>query len=437
MESAPRGLIVAAPSSGSGKTTVTLALLRYLANNGHRVSSFKVGPDYIDGKFHEAASHRVCRNIDAWAMRDETITTLIGDISDDAELVIGEGVMGVFDGAADGTGSTADVSAMTGFPIVLVVDVGGQAATAAAVVRGLSTWRRDVEVAGVVFNRVGGSSHAKMLEAAMADEAVPVLGTLPRCDELTLPDRHLGLVQAAEHDELGSFLDRAAEIVARHVDVGKLCSLAKPPVIGGDADLSPLPPIGQRIAVARDEAFSFAYPHVLEGWRRAGSDIAFFSPLGDAAPRGDADAVYLPGGYPELHAGLLAANSQFMAGLRDAAGRGAFVFGECGGYMALGDILIDAEGQRHRMAGLLALEASFAERKLQLGYRKVELVGDCPLGAKGTSFRGHEFHYASVIAEAGGDKLFEAEDALGASSTAVGGRRGSVAGSFLHLVDLA
>ena len=416
---------------------MTLALLRYLASNGQRVSSFKVGPDYIDGKFHEAASHRVCRNIDAWAMRDETIATLIGDISDDAELVIGEGVMGVFDGAADGTGSTADVSAMTGFPIVLVVDVGGQAATAAAVVRGLATWRQDVHVAGVIFNRVGGSGHVKTLEAAMADETVPVLGTLPRCDELTLPDRHLGLVQAAEHDELGAFLDRAAEIVARHVDVDKLCSLAKPAVIGGGADLSPLPPIGQRIAVARDEAFSFAYPHVLEGWRRAGSDISFFSPLGDAAPRGDADAVYLPGGYPELHAGLLAANSQFMAGLRDAAGRGAFVFGECGGYMVLGDILVDAEAQRHRMAGLLALETSFAERNLHLGYRKVELLGDCPLGTAGTSFRGHEFHYASVIAEAGNDRLFKAEDALGAGSAAVGGRRGSVAGSFLHLVDLA
>ena len=437
MTLAPRGLIVAAPASGSGKTILTLALLRCLAGKGHRVSSFKVGPDYIDGRFHEAATGRACRNIDAWAMRGETIAAVVEDIAGDADIVIGEGVMGLFDGAADGTGSTADVSAMTGFPVVLAIDVGGQAATAAAIVRGLAGYRKDVEVAGVVFNRVGGPRHAELLARAMADEAVPVLGTLPRSEALALPDRHLGLVQASEHESLDDFLDQAVEILSAHVDAEKVSSLARPAVIGGGTERSSLPPIGQKIAVARDAAFSFAYPHVLEGWRRAGSEIAFFSPLGDEAPPDEADAVYLPGGYPELHAGRLAGHDRFMSGLRGAAERDAFVFGECGGYMVLGDSLTDADGRRHRMAGLLRLETSFAERELHLGYRRAELIEACPFGPKGTQFRGHEFHYASVVWETGSDQLFRVEDALGSGRSVVGARAGNVAGSFLHLVDRA
>ncbi|MCH8808664.1 MAG: hypothetical protein IH993_02345 [Proteobacteria bacterium] len=198
-----------------------------------------------------------------------------------------------------------------------------------------------------------------------------------------------------------------------------------------------LPPLGQRIAVARDTAFAFAYPFVLDGWRAAGAEITTFSPLDDEAPDPAADAVYLPGGYPELHAGRLAANSRFLEGLRGAAGRGAAIYGECGGYMVLGRGLVDAEGRRHALAGLLPVETSFVQPKMTLGYREAELVADGPLGPAGARYRGHEFHFASPLGTQGAAPLFRCRDALGAARGDPGGRIGTVMGSFLHLVDRA
>ncbi len=433
------GLIVAAPASGSGKTTVTLGLLRYFRNAGTRVASFKVGPDYIDPAFHRAASGRPCYNLDAWAMRPATLEALIGAVAASGEMVIGEGVMGLFDGAPDGSGSTADVAALTGWPVVLVVDVSAQAASAAAVVRGFASHRADVSVAGVVFNRVGGPGHEATLRRASADLDAAVLGCLPRLPDLVLPERHLGLVQAGEHADLDAFLDAAAEAMGRHLDTGALAALARPPK-AGQADVeaaSPLPPIGQRIAVARDQAFAFVYESVLEGWRGEGAELVTFSPLADEGPDPAADAVYLPGGYPELHAGRLAASTGFLGDLRRAAARGATVFGECGGYMVLGRGLVDAAGARHAMAGLLPLETSFASRRLHLGYREMRLVADGPLGRAGAAFRGHEFHYASVVEEDAEAPLFACRDALGAELGRLGATSGTVMGSFLHLIDRA
>ncbi|MGE0116906.1 MAG: cobyrinate a,c-diamide synthase [Dongiaceae bacterium] len=435
------GLIVAAPASGSGKTVVTLAVLRALARSGVRVASFKVGPDYIDPAFHAVASGRPCVNLDPWAMRPATVAGLLGEICRDADLVIGEGVMGLFDGAADGTGSTADLAAATGWPVILVVDVRGQAASAAALVRGFATHRADVAVAGVVFNRVGGDAHGEALRRAMAALGVPVLGFLPRTDRLALPERHLGLVQAAERVELGAFLESGADLVERHLDLSRLRSLAWPArtadVQAAAADEAGLLPLGQRIAVARDVAFAFAYPAQLEAWRAAGAALSFFSPLSDEPPAADADAVFLPGGYPELHAGRLAANAAFLGGLRVAATRGAAVYGECGGYMVLGESLTEAGGQAHAMAGLLPLATSFAERRLHLGYREAQLAADCPLGPSGRAFRGHEFHYAVITQEGAGAPLFACRDARGRVLGASGRRRGTVMGSFIHLIDRA
>jgi cobyrinic acid a,c-diamide synthase len=432
------GLIIAAPASGSGKTVVTLAILHALTRAGIRVSSFKVGPDYIDPAFHAAATGRPCLNLDLWAMRPATVAHLLERLCADAELTVGEGAMGLFDGAADGTGSTADVAAATGWPVILVVDVRGQAASAAALVRGFAAHRTDVAVSGVIFNRVGSPAHVDVLRRAMVPLGIPVLGFLPRDDDLALPERHLGLVQAAESDNLRQFLEAAADRADRHLDLTKLRSLVKPAVassaVRGGAGL---PTLGQRIAVARDVAFAFAYPTQLDAWRGAGATLSFFSPLVDEAPTADADAVFLPGGYPELHAGRLAANAAFLGGLRTAAARGATIYGECGGYMVLGESLIDADGRSHAMAGLLPLTTSFAERRLHLGYRQARLASPCALGSAGSGFRGHEFHYAVIRNEGTGEPLFECRDARGNLLGDSGRRRGRVMGSFVHLIDRA
>jgi cobyrinic acid a,c-diamide synthase len=439
------GAVIAAPSSGSGKTTITLGLLRYFARSNVAVSSFKVGPDYIDPGFHAAASGRPCLNIDSWAMRSETVSSLFAQVIGNADIVIGEGVMGLFDGAQSppGTsaGSTADTAAILGLPVILVVDAGAQAQSAAATVHGFATFRDDVTVSGVIFNRVGSDRHARMLCDAAAPLGIPVLGCIPRSPDISVPDRHLGLVQASEMATLEVFLESAADLVERHLDMEALKSIlresdgenAPPPEL---PPLSlPIPPLGQRIAVASDDAFRFAYPHVLDGWRAAGSEIMLFSPLADDAPDPACDAVYLPGGYPELQAAKLAANAGFLTGLRDAAARGAAIYGECGGYMILGETLADADGQAHRMAGLLPVETSFAQRKLHLGYRNAVLSAQTPLGPEAGVYGAHEFHYASTVGIGDACPLFDLSDAAGNDLGPSGLQSGSVFGSFIHLID--
>jgi cobyrinic acid a,c-diamide synthase len=430
------GLIIAAPASGQGKTTLTLGLIAALGRQGHGVRSFKVGPDYIDPAFHEAASGRSCLTLDPWAMRAETLDRLAGDLFADAPIVIGEGVMGLFDGAPDGTGSTADLAARLALPVVLVIDASRQGASIAALAEGFMRHRADVSVAGVILNRVGSPSHEAVLRRALAGAAISVLGAVPRDDALALPSRHLGLVQAREHATLASFIAAAATVVERRVDLPALRSVMRPARLAPAPEARPpLPPLGQRIAVAHDDAFAFLYPHVLEGWRRAGATLTYFSPLADEAPAADSDALYLPGGYPELHAGRIASAERFKRGLHDMASRDAAIYGECGGYMTLGDGLVDAEGARHAMAGLLPLETSFAVRRLHLGYRRVELAVNSPLGATGDCFKGHEFHYATILREGGDDALFTGRDGRGQPLGPLGRRKGRVFGSFIHLID--
>lgn len=433
------GLIIAAPASGSGKTVVTLGLLRQLAQSGVAVASAKAGPDYIDPAFHAAASGRACINLDPWAMLQGMLRGAAGRLGSVADLVVCEGVMGLFDGATATAGSTADLAATLGWPVVLVVDAHAQAASAAAIVRGFATYRSDVQVAGVIFNRIGSDRHAAVIAeaCALAVPEVAVLGFLPRAEDLVLPERHLGLVQAREHPELESFLDAAAALIARHIDVSALVALARAGSVAESSVPSvPIPPLGQRIAVADDAAFAFRYALVIDGWRAAGAEIFPFSPLADEPPDESADAVYLPGGYPELHAGQLAAAERFLSGVRAAAARNAAVFGECGGYMVLGHGLVDADGQRHAMAGLLPLETSFAERGLHLGYRRVSLAAESPLGPVGAGYLGHEFHYARTLSEGPGAPLFHASDAGGSDVGPTGLAGGSVFGSFVHLITM-
>ena len=416
METTGRGLLIAAPSSGAGKTTVTLGLLRALRDAGTDVRGAKSGPDYIDPRFHEAATGRPCPNLDAWAMDPGTLRGLAAGPG----LLVVEGAMGLCDGAPpDGRGSAADLARALGVPVVLVIDAGRMAQSVGPLAAGFRD-HTGVDVGGVILNRVGSDRHAAMLRAALARAGIACLGALPRHTGLATPSRHLGLVQAAERADLDAFLARAGAAVAAHCDLGALAALARPLA---DAPPPRLDPPAQRIAVAADAAFAFAYPHLLDGWRRAGAEVATFSPLADD-PAPPADLVYLPGGYPELHAGRLAANARFLASLRDRA-----VYGECGGYMMMGDALTDAEGATHRMAGLLRLETSFADTRLHLGYRSLRAAG----GPFAGRWAGHEFHYATTL-RAEGPHLFDATDAEGAPLPPMGLRHGEASGSFAHLI---
>ena len=432
---AASGLVISAPSSNQGKTVIALALLRAFRDAGVKVASAKAGPDYIDSAFHEAATGKPCYNLDPWAMAPDQLIRLAEHVSKDAELVVCEGVMGLFDGSISRKGSTADLATVLRWPVILVVAAQSMADSAAALVRGFACHRRDPTIAGVVFNRVGGERHETALRSSMAEELpdIPVLGCVGQLDDLALPSRHLGLVQALEHPALETFISKAAGAVSKAVDLDRLRRLAT----AGKTMAStarPRPPLGQRVAVAKDEAFAFRYAHTLDEWREAGAEVRFFSPLADEAPGEDCDAVYLPGGYPELHAGRIAMNETFMSGLRKAARSGKAVFGECGGYMALGEALIAEDGQTHSMAGLLPVVASFESPKRILGYRQAVLTADGPLGRAGAAFKTHEFHYSREVSRDGRDPLFRIRDAEGAELGVAGCRHGRVAGSFLHII---
>ena len=430
----PDGLIISAPASGTGKTTLTLGLLSAFRAAGVTVQPFKNGPDYIDPAFHGAASGRLSVNLESWAMGRDRIAGLLS-AAEDADLVLAEGSMGLFDGVAipgeSGTGASADIAALTGWPVVLILDVSGQAQSAAAVAAGFATLRADVEIAGVVLNRVASPRHEALVRDGMARAGIRVFGALPRKAEIAVPERHLGLIQAEETPELDRIVAEAGAFIAAHVDLAALRGAARPSTLAATPPL-PVTPPGQRIALARDRAFSFVYPHLLDGWRRAGAEILPFSPLADEAPDDSADCCWLPGGYPELHGGALAAAGRFRAGLRSFAETRP-VHGECGGYMAMGAGLVDREGARHEMAGLLGLVTSFAKRKMHLGYRLAALDAAIPGHRAGARLRGHEFHYSTIltqpdmplarVADAGGDQVAE-----------TGSRRGLATGTFFHLI---
>jgi cobyrinic acid a,c-diamide synthase len=432
-----RGFVVAAPRSGAGKTTVALGLMRAFARRGLAVQPFKCGPDYIDPAFHAVAARRPSYNLDTWAMSRTTLADLVSRDAGSSDLAIVEGVMGLFDGAAGAGqtagGSTADLAALLGWPVVLVLDVTGQTETAAAIAAGCAQYRRDVVFAGVILNNVASRRHLDLITPAFERVGVRLFGAVTRDETLVLPERHLGLVQAIETAELDRRLDHFADVIEAAVDLDQVRGCASPSQLASAGAKACSPP-GQRIAIARDRAFSFLYPHLLARWRDAGAEIRPFSPLADQPPDPGAEVVWLPGGYPELHAGALSAATRFHDGVRALAARGVAIHGECGGYMVLGQGIEDQSGQRHAMAGLLALETSFAKRRLHLGYRRARLHSPGPLGSAGSEIFGHEFHFASVLSS-GDEPLVECSDAAGTVVPEAGARRGSVSGTFFHFID--
>ncbi|WP_395813898.1 cobyrinate a,c-diamide synthase [Devosia sp.] len=457
------GLVIAAPRSGSGKTTVTLGLLAALRARGIGVAPAKTGPDYIDRTILARAAGAEAINLDPWAMSPDRLRLLAATHAAGADLLLVEGVMGLFDGAASGAGSTADLATVLGLPVILVVDAERQSQSIAALVHGFATWRPQVRVAGVIVNRAASTRHEVMLRAALAEVDVPLLGVLPRRDTLVLPERHLGLVLPDEVAAFDAVVSRAAEAVSDFVDLNLLVALssalAASPLptsptrgdvpaggLGEDGATRSIstpppkgearrgvPPLGQHIAIARDDAFAFLYPHWLADWREAGASVSFFSPLADEAPDPRADAVFLPGGYPELHAGRIAGNQRFLDGLRQAAARDALIYGECGGFMVLGQTLTDKAGVTHAMAGLLPHDTRIDRPRRVLGYRRLVHAAPLPWPA---ALNGHEFHYSSAR-KTHGTPLFAAADALGTPLDPMGLVQGRVMGSYAHVIDIA
>lgn len=436
------GFMIAAPCSGSGKTTVTLGLLRAIARRGVRVSSFKCGPDYIDPAFHKIATGRSSYNLDSWAMPEKTLDANFARGAKGADMLIAEGSMGLFDGVAgvgaSGDGASADIAARFNLPVVLVIDASGQSQSAGAVAQGFRDFRPDIKLAGVILGNIASERHFLLAARGVERAGIKIFGKLPRGAAPSIPERHLGLVQASEIPSIEKMVDVLAGAMEQHIDIDLVLESSLR-VQRSNPDwvaTSALPPRNdkiKKIALASDVAFSFVYEHMLADWREQGVEILPFSPLADKGPDMAADICWLPGGYPELYAQKLAGNRNFLQGLREFAALKP-VHGECGGYMALGEAIIDANGKEWQMAGLLPLVTSFAKRKLHLGYRSVRLEVDCPIGKKNSLARGHEFHYASIIRQGKAETLGEALDANGVSQGSAGMRLGNVSGSFFHMV---
>ena len=429
---ASRALVVGGLTSGSGKTMLTLGLLRALARAGHSISPAKTGPDYIDSAFLGAAALSPAINLDSHAMAPSMIRHLAATRPGD--LLIIEGVMGLFDGTDGGSGSTAQLAAILGAPILLVLDARHQGQTAAALAAGIrSQLPTGTDLAGVVLNRVASPRHEALIVEALLQRDILHLGSLPVTPSIAVPSRHLGLVQAADlaaNDELEPRIKAAATLVESSLELEAIIAAARP-LPGAPPSPNPIAP-GQRIAIASDVAFGFAYTHMLEEWRNAGAEIIPFSPLADETPDADADFIFLPGGYPELHLPALAAARQFHGGLGQAASRSVRIYGECGGFMTLGKAIIDADGTSYPMAGLLHLETSFAARKLHLGYRRLTPLAD--IWPNSNIVTGHEFHYTTATATHG-RPLFQMHDAGGRDLGTAGLAAGSVYGSYAHIIS--
>jgi cobyrinic acid a,c-diamide synthase len=391
-------VVIAAPASGSGKTTVATGLMGALRRAGHRVAPFKVGPDFIDPGYHALAAGRPGRNLDAVLVGEDLIGPLYRHGSDDADIAVVEGVMGLFDGriaeggSAAARGSTAHVAALLGAPVVLVVDARGQSHSVAALLHGFATFDHSVRLAGVILNRVGSARHDAVLRQACAQAGVAVLGSIPRADELSVPSRHLGLVTAVEHGRrAGAAVEAMIGLVARHVDLDALVAAAASHVADEPWTPRQSEPLAEpvTVALAAGKAFSFGYTEHGELLRAAGAHVVDFDPLHDPLPPGSA-ALVLPGGFPEQFSTDLSANALVRQQIGALAASGAPVHAECAGLIYLVD---DLDG--HPMCGVLAGSAAFSD-SLTLGYRDAVAVVDSSLHALGDRSVGHEFHRTKV-----------------------------------------
>ena len=432
MKNIPR-IVVAATQSGAGKTTIVTGLLAALRQQGLQVQSFKAGPDYIDPGYHALASGRPAHNLDSWLTAPEILPEILATEAAGADIAIIEGVMGLYDGGRQGISSTAEIAKILKAPVLLVIDAKSMGASAAAIALGFREYDKDVNLAGVIINRLGSDTHEAMVREAMAKINMPVYGAWRRDDGLSMPERHLGLVPVEENQER-AVVAHMGEVVAKSADLDKIIALARSAAPLPHADTLPLT-AGQyncRIGVAKDEAFSFYYPASLKVLERLGAEIVTFSPLHDHEVP-PVDGLLIGGGFPEMFAAQLAANTAMRQALYGLAQKGMPILAECGGYMYMKESLQDFAGNSHAMVGALPGRTEMTAKLQMVGYVEAELTADSVLGSKGEKIRGHEFHFSQEQAPAEETAAFIFRKLRNNTKYPAGRRFKNVLGSYLHL----
>lgn len=443
-----KSLLISGTHSGCGKTSLTLGLLAALTRRGLACAPYKTGPDFIDPGLHALACGRTSHNLDSWMLSEAVNRQIFARYARGADVAVAEGAMGLFDGASGTSerGSAAHMAKMLGIPVLLVIDASGMARSAAAVAQGFARFDPSLALAGVVFNRVGGPGHREILSEAMMQAGIRVLGYLPKAPELSLPSRHLGLVTAQDMgqdlgqnpgQDLPAWLARLADWVEAGTLLDALLeALPETPLdlslqVQPDLKADSTQPV--RLGLARDQAFCFVYAENLRLLEAAGAEIVPFSPLADAHLPDNLHGLYLPGGYPELHAQVLSQNASMLADIRAFALSGRPVYAECGGFMALMRSIVDAEGRSWPMAGVFPCTARMQARFSALGYREARFTADTPLGPQGTAARGHEFHYSSLEAAPDVPAVYSLAGRKGPLETPEGFLAGNTLGSYVHL----
>ncbi len=455
-----KGIVIAGTHSGCGKTTITLGLLVALKKKNYRVQPFKAGPDFIDTGLHKLITGRTSRNLDLWMCGSEYVRGCFEKYSADADIAVIEGVMGMYDGSF----STAYLAAELGLPVIIVVDAYGMAESAGAIVKGFNEYsavgaRRSAlgvgtrpELAGVIFNRIASERHYTRVKESVQD--IPVLGYLPRDIQFNIPHRHLGLVVAEENPIDAKEINKLAAAILEHVDVDEIvrkCGiLTDLPYVtnlrrgdfGAEARerrSSGHPVIrssGPKIGVAYDKAFCFYYQDNMDMLKDAGAELVTFSPLSDSRVPDGVEALYLGGGYPELHAKELSANRSMIDSVKDFADKGKPVYAECGGFMYLTGGIYDLKDDFYPMAGIFPFRTKMKKGRSRIGYREAVLNEDAILGPKGSVVRGHEFHYSEVASEemkkGGNAEVYSMKDASGKELGREGCRIKNTLGSYIH-----
>lgn len=430
-------LVIAATQSGAGKTTLVAGLLAALRMQGLKVQSYKVGPDYIDTGFHALASGRPAHNLDTWLVPKSRLRALFAETVGDADIAVIEGVMGLYDGGRQGVSSTAEIAKALEAPVLLVIDAKSMGASAAALALGFRAYDSEVELAGVLLNRLGSVTHEKMIRTAMESIGMPVYGAVHRDEGLVLPERHLGLTPTTEI-EAAAKVQHMGQATVSALDLPAIRRLAASaaPIAADDAlffaACADQPGRGLRLGIARDEAFSFYYPTSLQMFERLGASLVPFRPLHDEVLP-DVDGVLIGGGFPEMFAAQLAANTAMRQSIRQAAAAGMPIYAECGGYMYLMEELVDFAGTAHAMCGVLPGRAAMQQRLQMVGYVEACLQQDCLLGPAGTLLHGHEFHFSKEYGQEAAARPFVFKKLRNGAEYPAGQQRWRVLGSYLHL----